>query len=113
MALTVCVGRVTAADDTASPSIEVSTTSARRSAGPFGEPLAQPPDLAGILDQREPGAHRSHAAYGNIGRHRHRKTRGRKAQHQAIGVLAHDQMLAFAHHIADVAEDKQIAGHST
>src|SRR4051812_18328616 len=30
---------------------------ARRAAGPFREPLAEPPNLAGILDQREPGAH--------------------------------------------------------
>jgi hypothetical protein len=28
-----------------------------------------------------------------------------------IGILAHRQMLAFAHHVADIAEHKEIAGH--
>ena len=28
-----------------------------------------------------------------------------------IGILAHRQMLAFAHHVPDVAEHEEIAGH--
>ena len=28
-----------------------------------------------------------------------------------VGVLAHGQMLAFAHHVPDIAEHEQIAGH--
>ena len=28
-----------------------------------------------------------------------------------IGILAHRQMLAFAHHVADIAEHEEIAGH--
>ena len=75
------------------------------------QPLAEPPDLAGVLDQRQTGAHRRHAADRNIGRRRHRKPRRRQSQHQPIGVLAHRQMLAFAHHVPDVAEHEEIAGH--
>ena len=28
-----------------------------------------------------------------------------------VGILAHRQMLAFAHHVADIAEHEEIAGH--
>ena len=84
---------------------------ARRAAGPLRQPLAEPADLAGVLDQREPGAHRHRAADRNIGRRRHRKARGGKAEHQVIGILAHRQMLALAHHVPDVAEHEEIAGH--
>ena len=84
---------------------------ARRAAGPLRQPLAQPPDLAGILDQREPGAQRRRAADRDIGRRRHREAHRGKAEHQLIGVLAHGQMLAFAHHVPDIAEHEEIAGH--
>ena len=57
------------------------------------------------------GAHRQRAADRHIGRRRHRKARRRKPQHQMVGILAHRQMLAFAHHVADVAEHEEIAGH--
>ena len=84
---------------------------ARRAAGPFGQSLAQAPDLAGVLDQSETRAHRRHATDRHIGRRCHRKTGGGKAQHQVIGVLAHDEVLAFAHNIPDVAEHKEVAGN--
>ena len=60
---------------------------------------------------REPGAHRHRAADGHIGRRRHRQPRGCKTQHQMVGILAHRQMLAFAHHVPDIAEHEEIAGH--
>ena len=84
---------------------------ARRAAGPLRQPLAEPADLARILDQRESGAQRRRAADRDIGRRGHRKTGGGKTQHQPIGILAHRQMLAFAHHVPDVAEHEEIAGH--
>ena len=59
---------------------------------------------------REAGAHRHRAADRHIGRRRHRKARRRKAQHQPVGVLAHRQMLAFAHDVPDIAEHEEIAG---
>ena len=43
---------------------------ARRAAGPLRQPLAQPPDLAGILDHAETGAHRRRRR-----RRRHRSQR--------------------------------------
>ena len=57
---------------------------ARRAAGPFGEPLAQAPDLAGILDQRQSRAHRCRATDRYVGRRRHGKARGGKAQHLSL-----------------------------
>ena len=74
------------------------------------EPLAQPPDLAGILDQGETGAHRRHAPDRDIGRRGHRETGGGKAKYQPVGILAHREVLAFAHHVPDVTEHEQIAG---
>ena len=84
---------------------------ARGAAGPCGEPFAEPTHLARILHQRQSGAHRRGAADRNIGRGRHRETRGRKAEHQAIGLLAHGEMLALAHDVPDVADHEEIAGH--
>ena len=83
---------------------------ARRAAGPLRQPFAEPADLAGVLDQREAGAHRRRAADGNVGRRRHREARRGKAEHEAIGLLAHREVLAFAHDVPDVAEHEEIAG---
>ena len=84
---------------------------ARRPAGPCRESLAEPSDLAGILHQRQPGANRRGAADGDIGHGRHGEARGRKAQHQAIGLLAHGEVLALADDVPDVADHEEIAGH--
>lgn len=88
----------------------VTSTVRCRAGGPCSEPLAEPPDLAGILHQRQPGANRRSTANGDIGHGSDRKARGRKAQHQTVGVLAHRQMLALAHDVPDVTDHEEIAG---
>ena len=75
------------------------------------QPLAEAADLARILDQRKAGAHRRHAADRNVSRRGHGKPGGGKTEHKAVGVLTRRQMLAFAHHVPDVAEHEEIAGH--
>ena len=84
---------------------------ARGAAGPFGETLADTADLARILDQRQARADRRGAADGDIGRRGHRQPRGREAEDQPIGLLAHHQMLALAHNVADIAEHEEVAGN--
>ena len=84
---------------------------ARRAAGPLRQPLAQPPDLAGVLDHGKTGAHRADAADGDVGRGGHHEPYCREAQHQPVHLLARRQVLALAHDVPDVAEHEEIAGH--
>jgi hypothetical protein len=72
--------------------------------------VIEPSDLAGILDQRQPGTHRCGAACGEVGHRCYRQARGRKPEHQTVGIFAHGEMLALAHDVTDVAEHEQIAG---
>jgi len=83
---------------------------ARRTSGPFCQPLAQAPNLAGSLDHAEAGAHRTNATDRHIGRSGHREPDRRKAQHQPVHVLARRQVLALAHDVPDIAEHEEIAG---
>ena len=83
---------------------------ARRAAGPLRQPLAQPPDLAGILDHGKTGTQRADTADGDVGRGGHREAHRRQAQHQPVHLLARRQMLALAHDVPDVAEHEEIAG---
>ena len=111
IALTVSPGRSTEPDATACCSIGVSTTSRAERPAHCVSPSPSRPTLRASLTMRKAGAHRRRAADRNIGRRGHGKPRGGKTQHQAVGVLAHRQMLAFAHHVPDIAEHEEIAGH--
>ena len=87
-----------------------STTSRAERPAHCVSPSPSRPTLRASLTMVRPARTGADAADGDIGRGGHRKARRRQAQHQPVGLLAHRQMLALAHHVPDIAEHEEIAG---
>ena len=111
IALTVSPGRNTEPEATACCSTGVSTTSRADRPAHSASPSPSRPTLRASLTSVRPARSGRRTADRDIGRRSDRKACRRKAEHQAVGVLAHREMLALAHDVADVAEHEEIAGN--